>query len=216
MGGLVSGLFDLFSGDPAKAQENQLQQLGDYESGIGKAGTTAAMNYYLGILSGDPTKTAETLSPEISTSQQHGQQAKNALAEFSPRSGGTAAAASNIDASGRGNIINLLGGLQQGAASNAGSLGTSNLNMSSGNINDVAGYKTARQKQAAGDWGQIGTGVGQIASLMKGKAGAPSEGMDQGTFDSLMQSSTVPYLGEGGGNAGLDLSSLITSDYQPY
>jgi hypothetical protein len=152
------------SGDPAAAQEGQLSDLSGFETGIGKEGTTAAMNYDLGILSGDPTKQAQTLAPEISAQQQQIQQAAKTGAEFGTRSGGTTASTASAEGAGRGNIINLLGSEQSGAASGAGSLGTSNLGAASGNINDVAGLKTAEAAREQADVGGIAAGVGGIVA----------------------------------------------------
>jgi hypothetical protein len=165
----------LVNGDPAQAQENQLNQIGGFETGIGEQGTTAAMNYDLGILSGDPTKTAQTLAPEIRTQQEGEQQAKNQLAEFGNRSGGTAAKAASLDSAGRGNIISLLGGLQSSAATNAGSLGTQDLGMASGNINDVARLRTAEQAREQADVGGIAKGAGEIASSLFAGGANPAE-----------------------------------------
>jgi hypothetical protein len=126
------------------------------------------MNYDLGILSGDPTKQAQTLAPEISAQQQQIHQAAKTGAEFGTRSGGTTASTASAEATGRGNIINLLGGEQAGAAASAGNLGGSNLGMASGNINDVAGLKTAQQQREQADVGGIVSGAAGIAGDMIG------------------------------------------------
>jgi hypothetical protein len=164
VGGLISSIFDLASGDPAKKQENQLQGLGDYETGIGETGTTAALKYDLGLLSGDPTQLAETMAPEISAGQQQLNQQQKTLAEFAPRSGGTAAQSNAARSQEQANIINLEGGLRSRAAEDAGRLGTADLSMASGNINDVANLRTARQQQVAGDVGGIASGAASIIS----------------------------------------------------
>jgi hypothetical protein len=171
MGGLVSGIWGLMNGDPAGAQESQLGQLGGYETNIGETGTTAAMNYDLGILSGDPTKESMTLAPEIRTQQESEQQAKNQLGNFGNRGGGTAAATENMDLAGRGNIISLLGQEQSGAASNAGSLGTSNLGMATTDINDVANLKSKQYDREKANVGGIASGAGEIASAFSGGFG---------------------------------------------
>ncbi len=171
MGGLVGGLFDLFSGDPAKTQENQLSALGGYETGVGEGDVTAASKFYQDILSGDPTRIAQALAPEISAGQQQVSQQAKTNAEFGTRSGGTAAASRAAADNERGNIINLVGGLQSGAASGAGSLGSSEHSQASGNINDVAGMKTRRRQQVVGDVGDIASSVASIASPFLGGSG---------------------------------------------
>ena len=124
MGGLVGGLFDLFSGNPTEKEQNQFGALSGYQTGVGEGLITPAAQYEESILSGDPTKTAQAMAPEISANQQQTQQFKNQTAEFSPRSGGTAASVANADTSGRSNLIDLLGKEQSGAASTSLSAGS--------------------------------------------------------------------------------------------
>lgn len=104
---------------------NQYGQVSQYGIGLGENLSTQAGNWYSGLLSGDPTKQAQTLAPLISGAQQRAQQQKNTLAQFSPRSGGTAAAAANIDTATRGDINNMVASLTGQAAGGAASLGTS-------------------------------------------------------------------------------------------
>ena len=63
-----------------------------------------------------------------------------------------------MDDRARGNIINLIGGLQQGAAQHAGNLGTYDLSMAAPNYQAVAGLKTAEQNRTAGAIGGIASG----------------------------------------------------------
>ena len=165
MGSIASGIYNLVAGDPAKAEEGKLSDLGNFESGVGQKGTNASLGYDLGILSGDPSKIAQTLAPEISTQNQQTEQAKATTAQFGNRSGGNNASGQAMDDKARGNIINLIGGLQQGAAQNAGNLGTYDLSMASPNYQAVAGLKTAAQNRTAGAIGGIASGV---ASMLTG------------------------------------------------
>ena len=165
MGGLIGSIFDLIGGDPAQEQENQLEALGGYESGVGKGLTTAGAQFDESILSGDPTKMASALAPEISTGQQQVQQARNNDAQFAPRSGGTAASTAGAEAANRANIINLEGGLQQGAAGQALSAGGNLLSQSNYNINDVANLKTSRRQAQVGDVNGIGQAAASIATM---------------------------------------------------
>lgn len=91
--------------------------LAGFSSGQGQANTTAGSGFFQSLLSGDATKTAQALAPTISASQQGVQQEKNQLAQFGNRSGGNTAKAASLDSANRGNIINMVGGLQSGAAS---------------------------------------------------------------------------------------------------
>jgi len=186
MSGFIGSLIDLAEGDPAQTQENQLSALGGYETGIGETGTTAALNYDLGLLSGDPTKMAQTLAPEISAGQQQAGQQQKTLAEFAPRSGGTAAQSNAAQTGERANIINLEGGLQQGAAGQAGGLGASDLGMATNNINDVATMKTARRASTVSDWNEIAKAAAEIATMNPEKGdvgGTPGAGNAQSAED---------------------------------
>ena len=123
----------LFTGNNPTLNKDvtQMGDLAGYSSGIGKEGTTADMNYNLGILSGDPSKVAETEAPEIKQAQDQAQQNKNTVAQFGNRGGGMNAVMAGLDDATRAKLLALTGGLRQGAAANAGALGTTNLNMAS-------------------------------------------------------------------------------------
>ena len=95
-----------------------------------------------------------------------------------------------MDDRARGNIINLIGGLQQGAAQNAGNLGTYNLSMASPNYQAVAGLKTAQQNRTAGAIGGIASGVGSVLTGLP-MGGGGGGGLDMGSFSDLMQGGKV-------------------------
>jgi hypothetical protein len=162
MGSLVSGIFDLSQGDPTKQEQGQLGDLSGYETKTGEAGTTAASDYYGGILSGDPAKIAQTIAPEISTGAQELEQQKKTTAEFGNRSGGNNASTQAGESQERGNIINLIGGLQQGAAAGEAGLGTNLLSQSSGNITTEAELAAANQQRQLADVGGIAQGASEI------------------------------------------------------
>src|SRR6185369_219611 len=129
------GFFDLFGGPDLSKQINQLGSLAGYSTGVGERDTTAASKFYTDILSGDPTRIAQSLAPEISAQQTQIQQAANKNAQFGTRSGGNTAATAGAEAAGRGDILKELGGLQTHAAQGAAGLGTSNLGMAASDIN---------------------------------------------------------------------------------
>ena len=104
---------------------NNVGNLAGFASGQGQSNISSADKFWQSILSGDSSKIGQALAPEVSANQQQGQQSKNQLAQFGTRSGGTAAAGAGIDAAGRSNMINLIGGLQGKAASSLGSMGSS-------------------------------------------------------------------------------------------
>ena len=180
MGGLVGGLFDLFEGNPTQSEQNTLGTVGNEEISTGEGLVTPAATYYENILSGDPTKIAQSLAPEISAGQTEVQQQANQNAQFGTRSGGTAASTNAAEGAERGNIINLVGGLQQGAASAAGSLGTSQESMGTGNITTQADLAAKNQQREAGDVSGIAQGAAEIAAPFLGggeAAGDPYEAL---------------------------------------
>lgn len=138
--------YDIFTGgnsglDKANAS---IGNLAGYSTGIGERGTTGALNYDLGLLSGDPTKVAQTLSPEIQQAQQQAQMNKNTVAQFGNRGGGMNAVMAGLDDATRAKLLSLAGGLRQGAAADAGRLGTTNLGLAS---NDAAEQAKIAQQQ---------------------------------------------------------------------
>jgi hypothetical protein len=168
MGGLVGGIFDLAEGNPEEKEQNQLGALGNEQIGQGEGDTTAASTYYQNILSGDPSKISQSLAPEISAGQQQVEQQAKGNAEFGTRSGGTAASSNAATAGERGNIINLVGGLQQGAASGAATLGSSQESQGAGNVGTEAEMAAANQKRETGDVSGIASDVASIASPFLG------------------------------------------------
>ena len=163
MGGLVGGLFNLFSGNPTEKEQNQFGALSGYQTGVGEGLITPAAQYEESILSGDPTKTAQAMAPEISANQQQTQQFKNRSAEFSPRSGGTAASVANADTSGRSNLIDLLGKEQSGAASTSLSAGSGLLDSASNNLGNEANLANQWRQQQTSDINGVAQGAASIA-----------------------------------------------------
>ncbi len=164
MGGFVGGIYDLAAGNPTQKEQDQFGALGNYETGTGEALTTAGAGEELGILSGDPTKIATALAPEISTGQSQVEQQRLQDANFGTRSGGTTASTEAAEAANRGNIITLEGGLQSGAASSALGAGSGLLSGASSNIGSEAQLAEERRKQVTGDIGDIATGAASIAT----------------------------------------------------
>lgn len=161
-------LKSLFGGSNS-VLNNDISQFGadaGFAQQQGQADTGAASKYFTDILSGDPTKQAQALAPEIATSQQQGAQAKNNIAQFGNRSGGSNAAAQGIDAAGRGNIINLIGGLQGKAASGAGSLGTAEQGLSL----EATNQQEQAAQQRMQNWLKsiLGQAVGTTAGSLTG------------------------------------------------
>lgn len=107
---------------------NQTGQIGGFATGLGMSNLTAGSNWMQNIISGDPSKIGQALAPEISAQQGQINQQNKQTAEFGSRSGGTASANASAQAGGRGNIINLVGGLQSGTANSLTNTGAGLLN----------------------------------------------------------------------------------------
>lgn len=175
MGSIASGIFDLLGGNPTQKEQNQFGDLSNFETGTGESGINAAQGYYGGILSGNPEEIAQTLAPEISAGQ--GQVEQNALqnAQFGNRSGGTNAATQAAQSQERGNIINLIGGLQQGAAAGEAGIGENMLPQASSNLGSEAGLAEQNRQRESADVGGIAQGVADIAMPFLGGMGASAD-----------------------------------------
>lgn len=164
MGGLVGGLFDLFGGNPTQGEQNALGSLAGYEGNTGQGAVNAGLGYYNNILSGNPEAIAQTLAPEIKAGQGQIQQQAEQNALFGNRGGGTNASTQAAQSGERGNIIGLIGGLQQGAAGSELGAGQGLLGQSSGNYMNEANLANQRRQQEVGDVSGIAQGAAQIAT----------------------------------------------------
>jgi hypothetical protein len=128
MGSFLASLY----GGQNKTLNSSINRMGDlagYSSNVGETGTNTALNYNQGILSGDPTQVAMTLSPEIKTLGEQAQNNKNTVAQFGNRGGGMNAVMAGLDDATRAKLISLMGGLRQGAAQNLQTIGQNNLQL---------------------------------------------------------------------------------------
>ena len=203
MASMVSGIFDLLGGDPAAKEEGQLGDLAGFESNLGEKNAGEASDYYGDILSGDPSKIAEVLAPEIKAGQEQVQQQAETDANFGNRGGGTNASTQAARSDERGNIINLIGGLQQGAAGAEAGIGENMLGQSSTNIGNEANLAINRRNQVNNDVGGIAQGAAEIATglpgMFSGSGALPS--VTDGTYDPLLLNTPGT----------MDLSSLSNS-----
>lgn len=165
-GGILGGQNKTLNSTIGKAGD-----ISNFGTTTGEGAVTDANQYYQNILSGDPSKIAESIAPEIQAGQQQTQQAKNNMAQFGTRSGGTAAASAGADAANRANITSLIGKLQSGAAAGETGIGE----------NQTAQGLQANDQQAALSQEQLqnyinsvlGKGISDTAStaLNAGEAG---------------------------------------------
>lgn len=172
MGGLVGGIFDLIGGDPAGKEHQAYQDLYGFENPLGEKSINQGLGWESDILSGDPAKIAQALAPEIKAGQDMVQQQAQQGAQFGNRGGGTNAATQAAQAGERGNIINLIGGLQRGAADTLTGAGENLLNMGSSNIGHSADLAYRNRQRQVGDIGGIASDVASIAMPFLGGASA--------------------------------------------
>lgn len=166
LGSILGGQNKTLSTDIGKAGD-----ISNFGTTTGEKNITDASKYYSDILSGDPSKIAESIAPEVSTGATQTQQEKNQLAQFGTRSGGTAAASAGADAANRSNIINLIARLRQGAAAGATGIGE---NQTGQGLQANAQQAQLSQQQLENYMksiiGQgIGAGVGGVEGFALGK-----------------------------------------------
>lgn len=189
--GLVGGIFDLMEGNPTAPEEHQLGGLTGFENQLGEPLANAGAGFEQDILSGDPTKMATALAPEISSGQ--GQVEQNLLqnSNFGNRGGGTNASTQNAEAAQRGNIINLEGGLQEKTAGAAVSQGAGFLDQASRNLGTQADLAAANQQRETADVGGIASDIASIAMPFLGGGGAKAPksipGVTPGSTAGLVQ-----------------------------
>ncbi len=172
---VAGGIYDLIAGDPAEDQEKILGTTGSNELSTGENLVTPAATYYENILSGDPSKISQSLSPEISSGQTQVEQQALGNANFGTRSGGSTASTNAAEASERGNIINLVGGLQSSSANAAGSLGSNQESMGTSAEEAVANLKSGRRSQVTADIQALGGNNSQGGGESTGNAGTGGE-----------------------------------------
>lgn len=165
MASMVSGIFDLASGNPTEKEQNAFNDLSTYQNNLGEKSTSQGLGWESDILSGDPAKMAQALAPEIKSGQDMIQQTAQQGAQFGNRAGGTNAATQGAQSAQRGNIISLEGGLQQGAASALTGAGENLMGQGSGNLSNEASLAAANQARKTADVGGIAQGAAEIASL---------------------------------------------------
>jgi len=180
-----------------QSQYNNLTAGSAFATSQGEGDLTASSDFMRGLLSGDPTKVAQALAPQISAIRGRNEQAKDTTAQFGNRSGGSTATVAGIDTAGRSDITNLTGSATNAAASSLASTGTALTGL--GLEGDQAGFGEAKtmQEQQAAKWNDI---LKSIASF----AAAPFTG-------GASLSGVIPGIGgkTGGGNPAPDSLSWM-------
>jgi len=160
------------SGDEKRAFKD-LRSLTGFDTQAGENATTKSLNFFSDILSGDPSKTMQTLAPQSGQIQGQGNQAKKTAAEFGNRGGGTNATMASIDEHTRAMINNLIAGLIGTAASNLGSLGTNLLGQAQSGTEGMFAEAGKMAEENRAKWNDI---FDSVAKSLTAVAGMPGVG----------------------------------------
>ena len=171
MGGLVGGLFNLFEGDPTSGEQQGLGSLAGFENNAGEGAVNAGLGFNNAILSGNPEAIAQVEAPEIRAGQQQVQQTAEQNALFGNRGGGTNSATNSAQSNERGNIINLTGQLQQGAAQSDLNAGLNLTGQGASNLTSEAGLAEQNNQRLTNDVSGIAQGAASIAAPFLGGGG---------------------------------------------
>jgi hypothetical protein len=122
----MSWLSELLTGNNPTLDKDkqQLGQQAGFDTGEGQSDITAGDTFLKSILSGDATKQAQVLAPEISAAKTSQQQDQKTLAQNGTRSGGTAASSATAADKTHATITDLLASLTGKAATALPSIGT--------------------------------------------------------------------------------------------
>ena len=158
-GSLFKGQNDTLSSDI-----NKTGSISDFASSQGTSNTAAGSNWMQSVLSGDQSKISQSLAPAISSAQKSAQQSKNSTSQFGNRGGGTNASTQGTDAATRGNVTNMVGGMQSGAASSLMESGNSLLKTALGGYSE----QTQMSQQQMKNWGHsiFGQMTGQATGTL--------------------------------------------------
>jgi len=142
---------------------NKSGQIAGFGQTQGEGLLTSAGNFFQGLLGGNPAQTAKLLAPQIKAAQDQSQQAKQTMAQFGNRSGGTNARAQTIDDQTRAGITNMISQLTSSAAGAAANMGQGLLDTGIQALNQQVQFS----QQQMQNWNNsiFGKGIGAAAGL---------------------------------------------------
>ena len=157
-----------------KTQYGKVANIGDFGTSQGEKDILQSDAFWSTLLSGDPSKTAQVLGPQISAINKQGQEELKTMSEFGNRSGGTGAAAQRVGDTTRSRYDTLQSGLLTSAAGELGSGGRSLL--STGLGAHEAGFDMAKvmHDQNMAKWNDIFKSITSVASAFLPGAGGLS------------------------------------------
>lgn len=148
-------------------------QIADFSSSMGQSNTSAGSGFFNSLVSGDSSKIAQTLAPQISAAKVSNQQTQKTNSIFGNRGGGTAATNAASSDKLHSDITNLTGSLTSGAAGTLLSSGQNLLGTSLGALNQQAGMSQQQMENWANSiLGKgITSGISSLESAGLGAAG---------------------------------------------
>lgn len=156
MGAFLGSIFGGSNSTLNKDLEDTGQQAG-FDTGQGQGDITAGTDFLKDILSGDPTKQAQALAPEISSEKKSVQQDQKTGAMMGTRSGGTAAANVSAADKAHSDITDMLAKLTGTAATALPSIGTNLTAQGTAATQDEA--KLAQQRMENWQKSILGQGI---------------------------------------------------------
>ncbi len=147
---------------------NKFGQIGDFATSTGMADVTKGSGFFSDVLSGDKTKQAKALASPISTIQNQTQQKLNANAQFSPRSGGTAASNEMAKSRATGSISEMISSLLSDSAKSLSAEGKDLLSQGQ----SAYGNQLEASQIQLKNWNDsiLGTGISEGAGFVEGMA----------------------------------------------
>ena len=184
------------SGDQ-KQQYADLTSAGGFATGEGEGDISASDKFFKDILSGDSTKTAQALAPQIGAAKTSAQQNAKTAEEFGNRGGGTNASSAAEGDRLHSDITGLVGETTGKAASTLGSEGSGLLGTGIGAAATGFDEASKMQQQKAAKFNDIiNSSVAVAAAPFTG--GASLSGLAGGTPD--LTGMSMPGKGGGGSN----------------
>lgn len=169
-------------------------QISDFASSIGQSNTSAGSGFFNSLVSGDSSKIAQTLAPEISAAKVSNQQTQKTNSILGNRGGGTAATNAASSDKLHSDITNLTGSLTSGAAGTLLSSGQNLLGTALGGYNQQANMSQMQMQNwqnsifgkgiTSAVQGAEAFGMGSAGGALPGGPGAAAGG--QGAFASFL------------------------------
>lgn len=159
---------DMGPSSQEQSQYGALTSAGGFATSLGENDLAQSSEFMDALLSGDPTRIAQVLSPMTSAAKTSAQQNNKTATQFGGRSGGTAAGNAARNDTLHSDITNMIGGTMGTAASTLGSQGEGLLG--TGITADTTGFNEGldMQKQRANKVNDVwGSSADLAAAFLK-------------------------------------------------